>query len=118
MQCLSIPSIYLSIYLSVHFSNRDVSGPHTIRILDLQVSKQHCDITYIRRRESFIVTECGSQNGTFINGERISEVSLLNGNLRVSLYKSVRYILKHEPNWLNNGAIETINKALMLLVTI
>lgn len=77
---------------------RDVSGPHTIRILDLQVSKQHCDITYIRRRESFIVTECGSQNGTFINGERISEPKQ-----------------KSKPHLLQHGDILTIGSTPFLL---
>lgn len=65
------------------FSHRDVSGPQTLRIMDLQVSKHHCEIRYLRRRESFAVTDLGSQNGTYLNGERISEVK----------YKYILYML-------------------------
>ncbi len=58
-----------------YYYYRDVSGPQTLRILDIQTSKHHCEIRYLRRRESFAVTDLGSQNGTYINGERISEVT-------------------------------------------
>ena len=56
---------------------RDVSGPQSLRIMDIQISKLHCEIRYLRRRESFAVTDLGSQNGTYLNGERISEVDYM-----------------------------------------
>lgn len=57
------------------FSFRDVTGPKCLRILDLQVSKLHCEIIYLRRKEMFALKDCGSQNGTFINNSRLSEVN-------------------------------------------
>jgi hypothetical protein len=45
---------------------------------DSRVSRHHVQLRYKTRR--FWVTDLGSTNGTFINGERISEAALRNGD--------------------------------------
>ena len=52
----------------------EVSGPQSLRIIDIKVSKLHCEISFMKRREVYIVKDCGSQNGTYINETRLSQV--------------------------------------------
>jgi pSer/pThr/pTyr-binding forkhead associated (FHA) protein len=46
---------------------------------DTRVSRHHAQLRYKNRR--FWVTDLNSTNGTFINGERISEADLRNGDV-------------------------------------
>ncbi len=43
------------------------------------VSKIHAEIT--RRGDSFVLSDLGSRNGTFVNGERVSETTLNHGDI-------------------------------------
>ena len=54
---------------------REVSGGRAILLPEIQVSKEHLDIKYDRRRGGFVVIDRGSRNGTFLNDNRLSEVS-------------------------------------------
>lgn len=44
---------------------------------DGQVSRQHC--RFLRRGDSWYVADCGSSNGTFVNGEQVLERRLFGG---------------------------------------
>jgi pSer/pThr/pTyr-binding forkhead associated (FHA) protein len=46
---------------------------------DARVSRHHAQLRYRARR--FWVTDLGSTNGTFVNGERISETGLRDGDV-------------------------------------
>jgi hypothetical protein len=46
---------------------------------DTRVSRHHAQLRYRQRR--FWVTDLGSTNGTFVNGERVSETALRDGDL-------------------------------------
>ncbi|MAQ19832.1 MAG: adenylate cyclase [Sandaracinus sp.] len=51
---------------------------NTHQVLDRIVSKEHCHIDLIDG--SYILKDLGSLNGTFVNGERVSERPLRNGD--------------------------------------
>lgn len=51
---------------------------NTHQVLDRIVSKEHCHIDRVDGR--FVLRDLGSLNGTFINGERISEKVLVTGD--------------------------------------
>jgi len=62
-------------------------GPHntvgrhpsnTIQILDRIVSKEHCHIDQVDGR--WVLKDLGSLNGTYVNGERVSEQALQHGD--------------------------------------
>lgn len=44
---------------------------NTVQVLDRIVSKEHCHVDFVDGR--FVLRDLGSLNGTFINGERVSE---------------------------------------------
>jgi hypothetical protein len=46
---------------------------------DTRVSRHHAQLRYRQRR--FWITDLGSTNGTFVNGERVSETALRDGDL-------------------------------------
>lgn len=50
----------------------------TIQVADQGVSRHHAEV--IRVGELFLLRDCGSRNGTFINGERVSERALREGD--------------------------------------
>jgi two-component system cell cycle response regulator len=55
-----------------------------VRINDYKASRRHAKIATVQNestgRTEHVLTDFGSRNGTFLNGERISEVSLQNGD--------------------------------------
>ncbi len=51
---------------------------NTHQVLDKIVSKEHCHIDLVEGR--YILRDYGSLNGTFVNGERVSEVALNPGD--------------------------------------
>lgn len=44
---------------------------NTVQVLDRIVSKEHCHVDFVDGR--FVLRDLGSLNGTFVNGERVSE---------------------------------------------
>ena len=46
---------------------------------DTRVSRHHAQLRYKQRR--FWVTDLGSTNGTFVNGQRVSELALRDGDV-------------------------------------
>lgn len=55
-----------------------------VRINDYKVSRQHAKLAKVRNGKTknfdYILTDFGSRNGTFVNGERITEEKLQNGD--------------------------------------
>ncbi|XP_046559013.1 angiogenic factor with G patch and FHA domains 1-like isoform X3 [Haliotis rubra] len=53
---------------------REKGMNNLIRIPDINVSKVHAGIKYDYNLQSYVITDSGSQNGTFLNDARISQV--------------------------------------------
>jgi adenylate cyclase len=51
---------------------------NTVKLLDREVSKEHAGIE--RGPEGYVLKDLGSSNGTFVNGQRIREVLLADGD--------------------------------------
>ncbi len=51
---------------------------NTVQVLDRIVSKEHCHID--KEGESYILKDLGSLNGTFINGQKVTRKTLVNGD--------------------------------------
>lgn len=51
---------------------------NTHQVLDRIVSKEHCHIDFVDGR--YVLKDLGSLNGTFVNGERVSEKALQTGD--------------------------------------
>ena len=51
---------------------------NTLRLVDREVSKEHATIERVGR--DFILRDLGSSNGTFVNGKRVSELRLRDGD--------------------------------------
>jgi adenylate cyclase len=51
---------------------------NTIQVLDRIVSKEHCHIDVVSGR--YVLRDLGSLNGTYVNGERVSEKPLFTGD--------------------------------------
>ncbi|MEM9195740.1 MAG: FHA domain-containing protein, partial [Myxococcota bacterium] len=51
---------------------------NTIQLLDRIVSKEHCHVDLVDGR--WVLKDLGSLNGTFVNGERVSERVLSHGD--------------------------------------
>ena len=63
--------------LSRHYSSsshREADGPNAIRIPEVSVSKHHARLSYEKAIRRFVVNDEKSQNGTFLNEERLSKV--------------------------------------------
>jgi pSer/pThr/pTyr-binding forkhead associated (FHA) protein len=57
---------------------------------DITVSRRHAEIT--RQGESFLLTDTGSLNGTYLNRERIESAPLLSGDeIQVGKYRLLFY---------------------------
>jgi EAL domain-containing protein (putative c-di-GMP-specific phosphodiesterase class I) len=63
-------------------------------IYSRQVSKEHTEI--FRFQRDFRIKDLGSTNGTFVNGQRIQEAALLNGDIIHVAHKELRFT--YEPN--------------------
>lgn len=48
-------------------------GDHSIIIPDINVSKIHAKITFDKESNKYVIVDLGSQNGTILNGKRISQ---------------------------------------------
>jgi len=60
-----------------------------IKVMDIKVSRSHSRIE--KRGEKFYITDLGSRNGTYVNGERITTHELVNGdNIKVG-FSILRY---------------------------
>ncbi|XP_053614739.1 angiogenic factor with G patch and FHA domains 1-like isoform X3 [Plodia interpunctella] len=56
---------------------------HTIVIRDTNVSRNHLDIKYDAKRNTYVATDLGSKNGTILNGTRMSESQIISQPLDV-----------------------------------
>lgn len=59
----------------------------TIRQTHRSVSSNHCRIRFSKTYSQWIVEDCGSSTGTFLNGEKINKGRVLSSNDRVRLGK-------------------------------
>jgi pSer/pThr/pTyr-binding forkhead associated (FHA) protein len=64
------------------------SEDNEISLDDITVSRRHAEVTHVAGR--FMVRDLGSLNGTYVNGGRIDEAPLLNGDeLQVGKFRLV-----------------------------
>ena len=77
-------------------TDESIAGRHPnadIFLDDVTVSRRHAKFT--RNGESFLLSDIGSLNGTYINGDRIDEIQLSSGvqvqigKFRLNFYQSV-----------------------------
>ncbi|KUM32347.1 FHA domain-containing protein [Glutamicibacter mishrai] len=77
-------------------TDESIAGRHPnadIFLDDVTVSRRHAKFT--RNGESFLLSDIGSLNGTYINGDRIDEIQLNSGvqvqigKFRLNFYQSV-----------------------------
>ncbi|UTT40889.1 FHA domain-containing protein [Glutamicibacter mishrai] len=77
-------------------TDESIAGRHpnaNIFLDDVTVSRRHAKFT--RNGESFLLSDIGSLNGTYINGDRIDEIQLNSGvqvqigKFRLNFYQSV-----------------------------
>ncbi|CAO3597999.1 unnamed protein product [Absidia cylindrospora] len=76
-----------------------------MRLRDMQVSKYHCQLFYDQAKHAFAITDVGSQNGTLLNGERLSPAKtssrpfgLKNGD-QLTLGTTVLEVHLHDHGW-------------------
>ncbi|KAK2176118.1 hypothetical protein NP493_682g01017 [Ridgeia piscesae] len=80
---LQVGSLYI-VTCSGATIGREKELGHTILLPDTQVSKMHCAIQYDADLQKYVVQDHASQNGTLLNGHRISEPKKLSASLPVS----------------------------------
>ncbi|KSU64749.1 FHA domain-containing protein [Arthrobacter sp. NIO-1057] len=77
-------------------TDESIAGRHPnaeIFLDDVTVSRRHAK--FIRKGETFLLSDIGSLNGTYINGDRIDEIQLNSGvqvqigKFRLNFYQSV-----------------------------
>ncbi len=68
---------------------------NTVQVLDRIVSKEHCRITR-GPHGKYVLRDIGSLNGSFVNGERVSERTLESGD-EISLGNTVLRFVEDEP---------------------
>jgi predicted component of type VI protein secretion system len=77
-----------------------------IKVMDIKVSRSHCRIE--KRGGKFYITDLGSRNGTYVNGDRITTHELTNGdNIKVG-FSILRYEL---PGDATEKAVQDIAEA-------
>ncbi len=87
------------------------SAQNEIRLLDNEVSRVHARISY--EGGTFVLTDCGSSNGTFVNGVPIQRKELHNGD-RVQVGRSVLVFSTKENDRLARlGAIKSVELSLV-----
>src|SRR5690606_30569942 len=74
------------------------SSGNDLVLVDPEVSRRHIRIT--RRADGFAVEDTGSTNGTFVNGQRITHLTLLQDGDTIDLGDTVRLrymVIAHPP---------------------
>ncbi|CAH1796253.1 unnamed protein product [Owenia fusiformis] len=69
-------TLYILTYMGGTIGREKDMG-HTVRIPDLNVSKMHAEVKYIEDWKKYGITDHASQNGTFVNNERISKPKVM-----------------------------------------
>jgi len=90
------------------------SSENDLPLIDLDVSRIHCKI--VPHKEGFIVVDLDSTNGTFVNGKRISDESLLhNGDkLHIGKHEFLFEVLTLEDaTMVSDRPMETIEYSLL-----
>lgn len=59
-------------------------------IQDLKASRRHCQLT--RKQDGFLLEDLGSKNGTYVNGERITEPMVLTSTNTFKIGDTVFYL--------------------------
>lgn len=75
------------------------SSGNDLVLVDPEVSRRHIRIT--RRADGFAVEDTGSTNGTFVNGQRITHLTLLQDGDTIDLGDTVRLryvVIRHPPD--------------------
>ena len=67
---------------------RDQSNP--IRLHDTEVSRRHAEVRPVDN--SYRIVDLGSANGTFVNGRRVEQAPLANGDLLMLGRVALRYL--------------------------
>jgi pSer/pThr/pTyr-binding forkhead associated (FHA) protein len=52
-----------------------------VKVVDQAISRHHCRVDY--DGEFFWLVDCGSHNGTFVNGQRVTKCMLYDGDVIV-----------------------------------
>ncbi|KAI8394016.1 uncharacterized protein BYT42DRAFT_553045 [Radiomyces spectabilis] len=84
---------------------RDKSWDKRLRLPEMAVSKFHCQIFFDAEAASFHVTDVGSQNGTFLNSERLSDTKTssvpfkLQHKDQLQIGSTVLEVHQHEHGW-------------------
>ena len=73
-----------------------------IRIDNLGISRQHC--TILNKGDAFLLQDLGSANGTFVNGKRVAECFLNDGD---EIVIGVKYALRFKNEKQAKAAAET-----------
>ena len=73
-------------------SPREPGGANPISVREVQVSKAHVDIRFSRTNGCFTLCDLASQNGTFLNNTRISEVHTRHGQTSLSNVHSLLWL--------------------------
>ncbi len=78
------------------------SAGNDLVLADPEVSRRH--IRIVRRADGFAVEDTGSTNGTFVNGQRITHLTLLQDGDTIDLGDTVRlrYMSASEPAWVDD----------------
>ena len=70
---------------------REPGSSNPVTLHEVQVSKCHVVIRYSKTKKCFTVIDLGSQNGTLLNQERLSEASV--NSINLYLWHTLAYIL-------------------------
>ncbi|XP_013379448.1 angiogenic factor with G patch and FHA domains 1 isoform X1 [Lingula anatina] len=73
---LDVGTLYIFTYPGATIGREKDMG-HAILIPDLQVSKMHAEVKYDDSSQVYTIQDYASQNGTFLNGQRLSEPKVL-----------------------------------------
>ncbi len=71
-------------------------GSNDFKILDKGVSRIHCRVDY--DGDYFWLVDCNSHNGTFLNGERVTNSMLYDGDVVTVGHSQLVFRLPEEPD--------------------